>query len=255
MIHTYITHLWFAWYECPWALGIHIKQIPHAHVTTITSRHTVVCQQPRKKEDVQNTSVLFTGTVNLANSAFCISKTTKPISMKFIYFLPYIYTTSHIKIEGNCFSTSWDICSWKLSNFLHIFLLLGTKLQIHLSCVKIIFPCFGFFQIWSTNNVHLGLHFPKILRNSNRKWGSYILYRKFFSQFVIASTGCIVNAMDLKIFPNHMMLLKVVCFEGFSNQSNNDELVINNMSGCNCKNYKLNNSLVWKQCFPILRTF
>ena len=32
------------------------------------------------------------------------------------------------------------------------------------------------------------------------------------------------------------------CFEGCSNQSNVDELVINSMSGCNCSNYKLNNN-------------
>ena len=33
------------------------------------------------------------------------------------------------------------------------------------------------------------------------------------------------------------------CFEGFSNRSDVDELVINNLSGCNCNNYKLNNKL------------
>ena len=38
------------------------------------------------------------------------------------------------------------------------------------------------------------------------------------------------------------MLLKVDCFEGFSNQNNVDELVINSTSGCNYKNYKLNNN-------------
>ena len=56
---------------------------------------------------------------------------------------------------------------------------------------------------------------------------------QFFSQFVIAPTGCIINAMDLKIFLNNIMLLKVDCFEGFSNRSKVDELVINSMSGCN----------------------
>ena len=30
-----------------------------------------------------------------------------------------------------------------------------------------------------------------------------------FSQFVVAPTRCIINAMDLKIFPNNIMLLKV----------------------------------------------
>ena len=37
-------------------------------------------------------------------------------------------------------------CSWKLSNFLHIFILLCTKLQIYLSCFKITFSRFLFFN-------------------------------------------------------------------------------------------------------------
>ena len=41
------------------------------------------------------------------------------------------------------------------------------------------------------------------------------------------------HAMDLKIFPNNIMLLKVDHFEGFSTRTNVDELVINSMSGCN----------------------
>ena len=57
-----------------------------------------------------------------------------------------------------------------------------------------------------------------------------------FAQFVVAPTGCIINAMDLKIFSNTIMLLKVDCFEGVSNQSNVDKLVINSRSRCNCKN-------------------
>ena len=40
-----------------------------------------------------------------------------------------------------------------------------------------------------------------------------------FSQFVVC-TGCIINGMDLKIFPKTMMLLKVDHFEGFLNRSN-----------------------------------
>ena len=67
--------------------------------------HSSVSAAKKTKEDVWHTSVLFTGAVKLPNSAFCISKTTKPISTKFTYFLPYIYTTSHIKIEGNSFSS------------------------------------------------------------------------------------------------------------------------------------------------------
>ena len=84
-----------------------------------------------------------------------------------------------------------------------------------------------------------------------------------FSQFIVAPTGCIVNAMDLKFFPTlYIVLLKVDHFKGFSNWHNIDELVINSMSRCNYKNYKLNNnnyklknSLTLKQCFVILRTF
>ena len=71
--------------------------------------HSSVSAAKITKEDVQHTSVLFTGTIKLLNSAFCISKTTKWISTKFVYFLPYIYTTSHIKIEGNRFRSSQDI--------------------------------------------------------------------------------------------------------------------------------------------------
>ena len=36
----------------------------------------------KTKKDVRHTSVLFTDTAKLPNSAFCISKTTKPISTK-----------------------------------------------------------------------------------------------------------------------------------------------------------------------------
>ena len=82
--------------------------------STQVSRHTVVCQQPRKqkdmrhtsfkthssvsapkktKKDMWHTSVLFTGTAKLPSSAFCISKTTTPISTKFIYFLHIHYFT------------------------------------------------------------------------------------------------------------------------------------------------------------------
>ena len=64
-----------------------------------------------------------------------------------------------------------------------------------------------------------------------------------FSQFVVTPTGFIINAMDLKNFLNTIMLLRVECFEGFLNLSDDNELVINNTSGCNCNNYKLKNNL------------
>ena len=78
-------------------------------LTIIIETHSSV-SVAKKTKDVQHTSVLFTGTINLPNSAFCISKTAKPISTKLIY-IPYIYTISPIKIDRNCFSSSQDICS------------------------------------------------------------------------------------------------------------------------------------------------
>ena len=48
--------------------------------------------------------------------------------------------------------------------------------------------------------------------------------------------------MDLKIFPNTIVLLKVDRFKGFLNRSNVDELVINSMSRRNYKNYKFSNN-------------
>ena len=49
--------------------------------------------------------------------------------------------------------------------------------------------------------------------------------------------------MDMKIFPNTIMLLKVDHFEGFSNWSNVDELVINSTSGCKVMRDELNAEL------------
>ena len=82
-----------------------VLNVPHIHAIIIKT-HNSVSAAKKTKEDVRHTSVLFTGTVKLPNSALCISKTTKPISTKLIYFLPYICTTSYIKIKGNCFSSS-----------------------------------------------------------------------------------------------------------------------------------------------------
>ena len=73
--------------------------------------HSSMSAAKKAKEDARHRSVLFTGTIKLPNSAFYISKTTIPISTKFTCFLPCVYKTSHIKIDGNSFSSSWDICS------------------------------------------------------------------------------------------------------------------------------------------------
>ena len=70
----------------------------------------------------------------------------------------------------------------------------------------------------------------------------YYNITKIFNDFV-TPTGYNINAMEPKIFPDTNMLLKMDRFEGFSNQSNIDELVINNTNGYNCNKYKLNNSL------------
>ena len=59
------------------------------------ARHTVVCQQPRKQKKTLGTQVCFTGTIKLPNSAFCISKTTKPISPPNLY----IFCLTHTKLK------------------------------------------------------------------------------------------------------------------------------------------------------------
>ena len=109
-----------------------IENIVWKRITHIIKTHSSVTMA-KKTKDTWHTSVLFTGTVQLPNLAFRISKTTKPIFTKFIYlFSAYIYTTSHIKEIASAFLEI--SCSWKLPNFLHIFLL-HTKLQIYLNCV------------------------------------------------------------------------------------------------------------------------
>ena len=57
--------------------------------------HSSVSAAKKTRKDLQHTSVIFTGIVKLLNSAFCISKTTKPISTKFIDFLSYIIIMNH----------------------------------------------------------------------------------------------------------------------------------------------------------------
>ena len=82
----------------------------------------------KPKEDMRHTSVLFTGTINLPNSAFCISKTTK-LSL-LIYFLHYVhnYTLLHISKLKKIDSVLLEI--FVPENFLS---LVHTKLQIYLS--------------------------------------------------------------------------------------------------------------------------
>ena len=54
---------------------IHMKDQFYNFLVSL-SRHTVVSAAKKTKKDAWHTSVLFTGTVNLPNPAFCILKTT-----------------------------------------------------------------------------------------------------------------------------------------------------------------------------------
>ena len=100
-----------------------------------------------------------------------------------LYILCLTYTLLHILNLKEITSAVLEIFVPKNCPifFTFFFLLLRTKLQIHLSHIKITFPCFDFSQIWNTYIAHWGLHFSKILRNSKKNWGSYVLwYCKFF---------------------------------------------------------------------------
>ena len=57
------------------------------------------------KKDVQHTIVLLIGTTKYPFSTPHISKTTIPISIEFIYFMPSINTTLHTKFEENRISS------------------------------------------------------------------------------------------------------------------------------------------------------
>ena len=83
-----------------------------------------------------------------------------------------------------------------------------------------------------------------ILEKLRKLCTSYNITKFLHNLLSHLATRCSTDAMDLKIFQTLIaMLLKVHHFEGFSNWSNVDELVINNMSGCNCNSYKINNNL------------
>ena len=121
---------------------------------------------------------VFTDTVKLLNSAFCISKTTKWISTKFIYFLPYIYTISHIKIKkiASVFLRYLFLKSARFSSYfssysshkiLQIMSLISVpnlkeiktwegflRLKYIIFKSQKTFPCFDFFQIWNTYKAH-----------------------------------------------------------------------------------------------------
>ena len=70
--------------------------------------HSHVSASKKTKKCIAHKCVyMLFSIIKSLNSVFHISKTTEAISTKFIYFLPYIYTTnSHIKIEGSYYSIS-----------------------------------------------------------------------------------------------------------------------------------------------------
>ena len=107
------------------------------------------------KKAVWRTSVLFTGTTNSPFSAPHISITTRPISIKFTYFMPSTYATPHTKFKRNWSSSLQDMCSWKLPYFLHLFLLLRTILQSNFEPTKNTLPVDRFLS----NLAHLLRHF------------------------------------------------------------------------------------------------
>ena len=118
----------------------YVKPIIWVHITSLVidslrSRHTHTCIKTHSrvlvtKKDVRHTSTVcyFTETAKSPFSTPHTSITTTPISIKFTYFMPSIYTTLHTKFEENWISSLQDMRFWKLPNFLHIFLL-RTHLQ------------------------------------------------------------------------------------------------------------------------------
>ena len=72
-------------------------------------RHTIVYQRSRKQKKMRGGGtqvcyLLVPQSCQIQPSVF--PKLLSRFSTKFLYFLPYMYTTSHIKIEGNRFSSS-----------------------------------------------------------------------------------------------------------------------------------------------------
>ena len=111
--------------------------------------HGSVSAAKKTNEDVwHTTSVLFTG-----NTSCQIQPCLSPQLLS--QFLPnFIYCALHIHYftYQNWRKLLQHFLRYlflKIANFLHIFLL-GTKLQIYLSHVKITFPCFGFLLNFKT---------------------------------------------------------------------------------------------------------
>ena len=121
--------------ECQWTLSA-AKKIKKMCSTSVL-RHTVVCQWPRKQKNVQHTSVLFTGIVKLLNSAFRISKTTKPIYTKLIII---IFSALHIHYVLHILKFK-EIALALLEIFVPKNCPFFTFFFFYLSCIKITFLC------------------------------------------------------------------------------------------------------------------
>ena len=80
-----------------------VCQRPRKSCGTQVSRHTVVCQRPRKS---CGTQVSYLQEPLSHHFQHVISSiTTGPISIKCTYFMPSIYTTLHTKFEENRLSS------------------------------------------------------------------------------------------------------------------------------------------------------
>ena len=119
--------------------------------------HSSVSAAKKTKKVVRHTSVLFTGTAKLPNSAFCISKTTQEF-LPNLYIFCLTYTLLHISNLKEIASAVLEIFVPKncpiFFTFFFFLLLLRTKLQIHLSPIKITFPYIDCSQIWNTYKAH-----------------------------------------------------------------------------------------------------
>ena len=112
--------------------------------------HSSVSAAKKAKKDERHTSVLFTGTAKLPNSAFCISKTTKLISTKFIYFC-LTYTLLHISnLKENTSAVLEIFVPKNCPIFFTFFFFFFTQNYKYI----LTFPCSDFSQIWNTYKTH-----------------------------------------------------------------------------------------------------
>ena len=124
-----------------------------------------MCQQPRKlcgtqvyylqvkingcvsaaKKAIWHTSVLFTGNANSPFSTSHISITTGQISIKFIYFMPFIYAILLTKFEEIC-CVLYEICVPENCLFYSHFSSSQSFTKINLRQPKAPFSWINFFQ-------------------------------------------------------------------------------------------------------------